>query len=330
MTGLSNPIAEAIERAARDLRTRSSWNERLQHWERPASDSEEEQIERAARMVRAALGESRMLSDNGMTIAPQGSYHNNTNVRLESDMDLRAVHPWIRTECAPGVDDAIARAALGVVTMSGTFQEKLASMRGEIAAELRRKFTSAGVDDTGNKAIRIKKRPGTRADVDVVPCFRYWWIWQDTRTGLYEYAEGITILCMDGKWASSYPEQHHANGIAKRERTAHRFKKNARSLKRLRDELVNLGAIGEKQVPSFLIECLAYAVEDSYYLIENDDRYDRLLRILRRLTELLADQRWTSNATEINGIKYLFHPAQPWTLEDAMAFVLTALARLET
>src|SRR5260370_7629875 len=86
-----NYLAEALAQA----RTRQSWNERLEHWERPASDSEEATIERAAKMVRDVLVRNAWLSGEGVQIEPQGSYYKNTNVRQESDIDLRATHPGI-------------------------------------------------------------------------------------------------------------------------------------------------------------------------------------------------------------------------------------------
>jgi hypothetical protein len=45
--------------------------------------------------------------------------------------------------------------------------------------------------------------------------------------------------------------------------------------------------------------------------------------------ELLNDPAWTSIATEINGIKFLFHAAQPWTVDDAKGFVALALTQLQ-
>jgi hypothetical protein len=79
-----------------------------------------------------------------------------------------------------------------------------------------------------------------------------------------------------------------------------------------------------------LIECLTYVVEDAYFLVEADDRYDRANRILGRMWELLESPLWTSTATEINGIKFLFNIAQPWTVDDAKGFVALALAQLRT
>jgi hypothetical protein len=81
-------------------------------------------------------------------------------------------------------------------------------------------------------------------------------------------------------------------------------------------------------VPSFLIECLTYAIEDHYFLVEADDRYGRAKRILLRMWELLENPQWTSMATEINEVKFLFNMAQPWTVNAAKGFVALALAQL--
>ena len=90
------------------------------------------------------------------------------------------------------------------------------------------------------------------------------------------------------------------------------------------------GKLASGRAPSFLIECLTYAVEDNYFLIEADDRYGRAVRILNRMWDLLENLQWTSTATEINGIKFLFNIAQPWTVNDAKGFVALALAQLRT
>jgi hypothetical protein len=96
----------------------------------------------------------------------------------------------------------------------------------------------------------------------------------------------------------------------------------------LRDELVREQKLVAGRVPSFLVECLTYVVEDAYFMVETDDRHDRATRILLRMWELLNDPGWISTATEINGIKFLFHATQPWNVDDAKAFVALALAQL--
>jgi hypothetical protein len=311
------------EAAAR--RSRSSWNERLTHWERPASDSEEAKIQRAAAMVRAVLNSNAWTKAEGITIEPQGSYYNNTNVRQEADLDLRAVHPHIYAEYQSNVVRPMAEAALGYYDTGRTFGEIASEMRRQIGASLADAFGRPNVN-IGTKAIRVHGLTGSRADVDVVPTFRLHHVfWDQSRQG-YGWNEGVAIPT--GPFILNFPEQHHANGMGKRATTKYRFKKIVRSLKRLRDELVEIQAIGPKQIPSFLVECLVYLVEDAHFLQEEDDRIDRVRRVVARLLEILADPLLTAGATEINGVKFLFHSSQPWTLDDAQVFAAAAYTRL--
>ncbi len=309
-------------------RSRSSWNDRLTHWERPASDTEEAQIERAASMVRDAIATSAWLSAEGVTVAPQGSYFNNTNIRQNVDQDLRAVHPLIRIDCQQGIDLGTAHRFLGTYDPGKSFSDLSATMRAEIDGALWRKLGALSIDTSGNKATRVLSLPGSRAPVDVVPGFRYVWVSSDGVGGL-AYAEGFTFLSKTNAWTHNFPVQHNQNGISKRARTQHRFKKVVRSLKRLRDEMLDLKLIGPKQAPSFLIECLVYAVEDWYFTQTGaDERYDRVLQVVERINALLADPQWVQTATEINHVKFLFRPQQPWTLDGAKGFIQAARTRL--
>ena len=54
-------------------------------------------------MVGDALRGDPWMIQNGIRVLPQGSYHNNTNVRLDSDMDIRVEHPGLRIVPGPGV-----------------------------------------------------------------------------------------------------------------------------------------------------------------------------------------------------------------------------------
>jgi hypothetical protein len=204
----------------------------------------------------------------------------------------------------------------------------MARTRSEIDAALASTFGSISLDRTGSKAIRVLALPGSRAPVDVVPAFRYIWVMNDGAGGMVRQ-DGATILSKDGKWTNNFPRQHHDNGIAKRGRTLHRFKKVVRSLKRLRDELVAAGQLGPKQCPSFLIECLTYVVEDACFTATgSDERYDRVMQVVERMDELLSQPSWVADALEINGVKYLFRPGQPWSPADALEFTRAAHARL--
>ncbi len=307
-------------------RSRTDWNNRFTYWEKPASVSEEGTIERAQSNVISAIINNLWLSDQQVLIQPQGSYHNNTNVRTEADIDLRAVHPALKIEYNTNVHIQTARTALGYGDYGLTFQYIFINLRAELIAELSRKFGSANVI-SGKKAIRIKGITGSRAEVDVVPTIRFHYVDWISYLNRYNTTEGVAILSTEGLWTLNFPEQHTANGVAKRARTAHRFKKVVRVLKRIRADMTD-SRILTVNVPSFLVECLVYGVEDAYFLVKEDDRYDRVRRVSLRIQEMLSNSTIAAKTTEINEIKKLFHPDQGWTLATAQTFANAVVAHL--
>lgn len=318
-------IILAVDRAIAQSRTRASWNDRLIHWERPPSDHEEAKIQRAANICAAIVNGSEILQAEGVSIRPQGSYFNNTNVRLEADMDLRVQHPSIITKYAVDVDRVTADAAGGYYNLGRTGPECATILRNELARKARERFGHPNVE-LGNKAVTIDGFDGGIADVDLVPALRLHWI-SNNGYGGYHTTEGVIIYGGDGSETINFPDQHHANGITKRGATFHRFKKTVRMLKRLNYELAETEAISSR-APSFLVECLIYLVESHYFIWENDDRYGRLLRVVERALELVNDDAFADAATEVNEIKFLFHAAQAWSRLDAQNFLAAAALRL--
>ncbi len=317
--GLPNPDRDTP-------RTRTSWKARFEHWEKPASVTEGQSIDRAETLVRQAIARNAWLKSERVIVQGQGSYYNNTNVRTEADIDLRVVHPNLLIEYGPGVVKEYADSAAGITWMSGTIEETLGKLRSELASDLIITFGKDRVDATGNKAIRLSGMTGG-AEVDVVPVCRFQHISWLTALRRYDILEGVAILSRSGGWTYNFPDQHAANGVEKRARTQQRFKKVVRVFKRLRQDLIDHGKLKAK-VPSFLVECLVYEVEDHHFLVEADDRYDRVRRIARRLRQLLVDPQAEAKMHEINGIKWLFHPTQPWSRADALAFVDAVISHL--
>jgi hypothetical protein len=60
----------------------------LSQWIKPSSDTEQDQQERAERMVRNAVAASDEIKGSSYRIYTKGSYKNNTNVRRDSDVDV--------------------------------------------------------------------------------------------------------------------------------------------------------------------------------------------------------------------------------------------------
>lgn len=306
-------------------RIRREWNDRFAHWQQPASVSEEGTIERAEANVRAALSSSSWLVNERVSLYQQGSYYNNTNVRRDADIDLRLEHPILHVEYGPGVQPVAARRAFDYSGTGRPLGEVFNEMRAYATAALARQFGAANVV-RGSKSIKVKGITGSRAMVDVVPCVRFNiidWV-PDWRQFLK--TEGIAILS-DAGWIYNYPDLHHRHGKDKRERTARRFKKVVRIFKALRNDMEGAGISGAR-VPSFLVECLVYGVEDDYFLQSTDDLYGRVRRVALRMREQLANPYAASVMWEINEVKHLFEPGQAWTLQQARAFTDAVVAHL--
>ena len=60
----------------------------LNNWRYPASDTEETKLANAEKMVREAISDSEELKNKSTEIFGQGSYANDTNVKINSDIDI--------------------------------------------------------------------------------------------------------------------------------------------------------------------------------------------------------------------------------------------------
>jgi hypothetical protein len=308
-------------------RRRAEWNDRFAHWERSESDAETQRIERARNMVQQALGKNLWLNSERARIIPQGSFTNRTNTRLDADIDLRVQHPSLKIEYRHGVDVATAYRQGAYYETGVSFGYTSDRMRAEIRSELVAAFGASAVDDSGNKAIRVKGLEGSRSEVDVVPCFTLHHIVGQTilsRTTV----SGTAILSKDkANWTLNYPDQHSENGRYKRLNTGLQFKRVVRIVKRLRGDMTERGVL-RFEVPSFLVECLVYLVENGHFTVEADDRYGRASRVLNRLAEILGNPLVVYSSYEINGVKSLFGGGQAWTLDTAKAFVSLATSHI--
>lgn len=303
-------------------RTRSSWNDRLEHWEKAESSSETDRILRARNMVTTALAESSWIADSKCRLVEQGSFTNRTNTRGESDIDLRVQHPYIRIEFGSNVDEKSAYIAGGYFDTGETFNDVLFQLRKEVTRTIVNKFGAQSVDTTGSKAIRVKGLDGSRAEVDVVPAFTLDYILPFT------VIHGVALYNPNtDKWTYNFPDQHIINGKTKRANTGHRFKRIVRCIKRMQSDMMQHDALSTR-VPSFLIECLVYNARDEEFTNPFDDRYDRVKRVLTNINSQLNTPHADTTMMEINGVKRLFGAGQSWTINEARHFIRTALEHL--
>lgn len=286
----------------------------LVSWTKPSSDTEKDKQERTERMIREAVANHEAFNNCSLSVYGKGSYANNTNVRIDSDVDVavECTDLFYWKEAEPGSKPP------GQSYEGGWTPEKL---RAELVAALEKKFPGQ-VTSSGRVAIEVHSS-SARVDADVVPCFSYRFYFKSGN-----YRSGTKIFPTKGSPFVNYPSQHLENGTAKNKRTGHRFKKTVRILKRVANAMENEGV--HEEVPSYFVECLVYNCNDDVF---SETTWTSITkRTLFQIWEALegeeptdSDERWM----EVDGCFFLFHPDQKWTRADGRAFAKKAWNYLE-
>jgi hypothetical protein len=188
-------LARALLEVNRKPRSRSEWEARFSFWQKPASETEETQIAAAASRVRRAMRHSGTLPHRSWAIVEQGSYHNNTNTRTESDIDLCVcLTDAFFVEGPPG--DWPTMAELGREPMPISFDQ----YRGHIAWCLQQEFGTGAVT-LGNKAIHLHKHDVERINADIVPAYVFQRFGARLASSLVRSAPdvGVAFLTASGK-----------------------------------------------------------------------------------------------------------------------------------
>lgn len=287
------------------------WEAVLTTWGKPASESEDEKRKRTERAITAALNADSAVKDLPINVYAKGSYANRTNVRGDSDVDVNVEYTgmfyW------DTFNWSVSREELGITPASGSDPQP-AQLRSLVSNALVGYFGSSAVS-RGNKAIAIHES-GSRIAADVVPCYRY-----------YRYDgpsiprhQGTKLFAANGEQVLNWPQQHYDNGVAKNKATSKRFKAMVRCLKRLENEMVENGQA--REVPSYLLECLAYNVPVGSF--SPPTLKGNLRNVLAHIWNNTRTQADCAEWEEVNGLKYLFKGSHPWTWQDAHAFADSA------
>ncbi|MFZ3339767.1 MAG: nucleotidyltransferase [Terriglobales bacterium] len=301
------------------------WKAIFDTWTKPASDGEALRQANAEGMIRDALRDYDPLRVRSIKVIAQGSYRNNTNVRAESDVDICVccMEPFF-------YDYTFADYTMqesNVVAAPYIFSE----FKNDVEAALVKKFGRAGVF-RGTKAFDVHANT-YRVDADVVAAFAHRRYQKKIHnlmlvaSYIYPYTEPEgTQFVPDGGGSAivNWPEQHYSNGVAKNKATGYRFKSVVRALKNLKYEMEALGDAAQKraakEAPSYLVECLVYNVEN----LDGNSYYDTVRNVIIVAYDATKAGEICKGWLEVNRMKWLFHPMQPWTREQANAFLLEA------
>jgi hypothetical protein len=286
------------------------WEQTFTAWSKPSSDAEQEKYEHAESMIRDAIGANSWLANKGVRVYTKGSYANNTNVRQDSDVDIsvEAACFFFDDSAVPGFSTTAAGI---VVPCAYTF----ADFKNEVEKALVAKFGRAGVA-RGDKAFNVHEN-SYRVDADVIAC------WGHRRyVDQYRYHQGTEFYSDSSEQIINWPQQQYDNGVAKNKATGGRFKRITRVVKRLRNEMAERGIAAAEPLASYLIECLVWNVPNDGF---GHDAYAAdVSYALAHLYNATKTADGCSEWGEINELKYLFRSGQPWTREQANAFVLAA------
>lgn len=292
------------------------WERSFSSWAAPPSDIEQERCERVVRAIRTAVARSAKLQSRKTLVFTQGSFRNRVNVRQESDVDVGVMlYDYFLAQYPEGKVDA----DFGNTNANYSFSQ----FKNELEEALVDHFGRAAVT-RGNKAFDIKAT-ASHVEADVVPLFEFRQYWESGGHRI-----GVALIADNGwRRIENYPERlidywpsiplHYENGVTKNEQTSRRFKGVVRILKKLRLELENTGNAAASAVPSYLVECLVWNSPD--WCFYHDSWEKRVQSVLRFLWQNTRGSTLCEKWCEVDNIKYLFHASQPWTCEEAHAFI---------
>lgn len=287
----------------------------LTSFTRPPSNSEETKLANSERMVRQAIREDEILSKLRIEVFGQGSYANDTNVRLNSDIDInvRCMESFF-VDLPAGKSDS----DFGLIDASGyTFTQ----YKNAVENALVKKFGRADVirDD---KCITIEEN-SYRIETDVVPTFDY-----RNYYASGTFAEGARFITDSGKNVVNYPLQHINNGKSKNSLTQRRFKRLTRIYRRVRYQMIADGLSVNDKITSFLLECLVWNVLNpifNQYYSWTDRLQHSIVYLYENTTELEKCKEWG----EVSDILYLFHSGRKWTHYDVNTYLVQMWNYLE-
>lgn len=286
-----------------------NWEDTFRSWAKSPSTAEQDKCNNAETAIRKAVANHSNFTNKTVRVFTQGSYRNRTNIGAESDVDVGVL-------CTDtfffDLPEGFTADSFGISTPA---EYSHPAFKNHLHEALNSHFSEKAVS-RGNKAFDIHENT-YRIDADVVPHFEFR---RYDKNG--NYLTGTAFLTADGTRIINWPEQNYENGVAKNDATGYRFKALTRTIKNLRVQMANDGKDVAKPIPSYLIECLVWNVPNEGF---NHDTYTADVRyVLAHLFNNTKNYDDCKEWGEVNELKYLFRTSQPWTREQAHAFISAA------
>lgn len=291
----------------------------LDTWRKPPSETEEQKISNAISMIKDAINAHEILKTKNIEFIVQGSYGNNTNIKLDSDIDICAM---LKDTFYDEYREGVKRENYGFIDGTNNFTE----YKNHIIDALQKKFGKENVKP-GNKAIYIESNT-YRVHSDVVPAFQFRNFRNETKNNPNDFIEGVKFFTANSDGIVNYPKIHVKNGIAKNDNTLRRFKRTVRLYKRIRNKMKEDGIPVSENIRSFLIESLLWNVPNTIF--NSTDSWNDILRnSIISLYNSTKTEEGCKSWGEVSEQFYLFHSGRKWTREETNAFLVQMWNYLE-
>lgn len=277
---------------------------------KPASRSEEDKLINAESMARSAINSDPTLKSKNIEIFGQGSYKNNTNIRLNSDVDINIKYedafyyyiPNDKKEEDYGLDK-LGKSSYSFSQFKDDVEEALAQSFGRNQVV------------RGNKCFTVKGN-SYRMGMDVVPTFSY-------RRYLLNgnYIEGVVFFADDSNLkVVNYPKQHVENGIVKNNNTSRIFKRLTRVFKNIKIRMKEDIYFDNENISSFLLECLVWNVPNNIFN-DYDNWNDRLSQSIVYLYNNTKGDSKCKEWGEVSDLLYLFTDNRKWKEKEVNEYL---------
>lgn len=284
------------------------WEAQFREWAKPPGKTEQDRCDNAASAIRNAIKASDKLRTRGVSVFAQGSYQNNTNVRKDSDVDIRIL---CGTTFLNDYPEGTTRETFGFSVSDYRYER----FKNEVEEALVDYFGRPAVK-RGNKAFDVHET-SYHVEADVAAFFTHRRYSNDG-----SYHEGVALRTdREKRRIVNWPEQHYENGVNKNKQTGTRFKSIVRVLKALSNEMTEQG-VREADIPGFFIECLAYNIPNDRFgnYTYTADVKAALVFLYENTNTEEACAKWV----EVSGLEWLFHPTQKWTRQQANVLTYAA------
>lgn len=281
----------------------------LSNWTKPPSNSEEDKLTNSERMVKEAIAACDDLENRSTEVFGQGSYANNTNVRLNSDIDINVRYTGGFYFNLP---EGTERGDFGLNNpTSYTFQE----YKNSVEKALISKFGADSVK-RDDKCIKVLGN-SYRIETDVVPTWNYK---RYKKNGTF--VKGAKFITDSGKSIKNFPKQHISNGREKNKATSRKFKRLTRIYRKVLYKMSDENeAISSNNITSFLLECLVWNIPNKIFN-QNDSWSNMVEESIIFLYQNTKDENKCDKWGEVSELLYLFHSGRKWTIIDVNAYLV--------